>query len=176
MRAALRPVAAALALLAVLPAPARSDDSGPPRAILRHGDRRQAGRLIALRWTEPAGSEGCTSTLILSRVRYPSRGLPVGEGAFRARVRLTNPQRPRSVEVTARPRLDDQGDATGPRAGVSLRLRPRRPGGGDLRAWAAILTSRVEDELYLRVTARWRDGDSCGDRQRATWTFHVTAA
>jgi hypothetical protein len=175
MRVAFRPAAVALTLLVLLPGSSGAEDQGPPRAILRHGDLRQAGRLIALRWTEPAGSDGCTSTLVLSRVRYPTRGLPVGEGRFRARVRFTHPQRPRSVEVTARPRLDQQGDATGRPAEVRLQLRPRRPSGGDLRAWAAILTSRVEDELYLRVTARWRDRDACGDRQRATWTFHVAA-
>ena len=173
MRAAFWPAAILLALMAMAPSPVTAQ-GGPPRAILRHGDLRQAGKLIALRWTEPAGSEGCTSTLILSRLRYPARGFPVGEGRFRARIRFTSPERPRSVEVAAKPRLDGRGEATGRPAEVRLRLRPRRPG-GDLRAWAAILTSRVEDQLYVRVTARWRDSDPCGDRQRATWTFHVTA-
>jgi hypothetical protein len=175
MGAALRAAAATLALFVAAPFPALAHDHEPPRALLRHGTLEQEGRLIALRWTEPAGPDGCTSTLLLAKPRYPREGLPVGQGDFRARIRFAKPARPLSVQAVARPELDVEGDLTGRAADLAIRLRPRRPD-GDVRAWAAIVTSRVEEDLYLRVTARWRDRDGCGDKQRATWTFHVSAA
>ncbi len=174
MRAALRPAAAILALLSFIPSPAVAHDHRPPEVVLRHGDLEQRGRLVALRWTRPAGEEGCASTLIVKKPSYPGQGLPVRNGEFRARLRFIKPARPLSVKAEARPEVGADGDLAGPAADVGLRLRPRRPG-GDLAAWTALLHSRVQDHLYLRVSARWKDGDGCDDRQKATWTFHVSA-
>jgi len=106
MGAALRAAAATLALFVAAPFPALAHDHEPPRALLRHGALEQEGRLIALRWTEPAGPDGCTSTLLLAKPRYPREGLPVGQGDFRARIRFAKPARPLSVQAVARPELD----------------------------------------------------------------------
>jgi hypothetical protein len=149
-------------------------DHHPPRATLRHGSLFQEGRLLRYHWSAVTEDGGCVSSLILARDGYPHPSLPVGPGAFRARIRLSRPDRPVALEVAARD--GDPRDGTlGRRRRVAVTLRPRRPN-GEVIGWAAVLRSRVEDDLFLRVTGSWRDRQGCSGPQRATWAFHLSAS
>jgi hypothetical protein len=172
---AARAVAALAVLLVVLTegGVAFAHDHRPPRASLRHGSLLQEGRLLRYHWSSVTEDGGCVSSLILAREGYPHPSLPVEAGRFRARVRLSRPDRPVTLEVVAREK--DRDGTAGTRRRVAVTLRPRRPN-GEVIGWTAVLRSRVEDALFLRVTGAWRDREGCRGPQRATWTFHVSAA
>jgi hypothetical protein len=106
---------------------------------------------------------------------FPRPGLPVGPGPFRAALRLSRPDRPSELRVAARQGRGPGGRQPGAPQDVRFTLRPRRAG-EEVIGWSAILRSRVDEHLYLRVTGSWDDRQGCLGRQRATWRFHVSAA
>jgi hypothetical protein len=154
--------------------PADAHDHRPPRAVLRHGGLQQEGRLVRLHWSSSIEDGGCVSSLVLADVEYPERGLPVGEGRFRATLRLSSPERPAELAVVAREGRGDDGRTLGRRRDVRINLRPRRPNDRVI-GWTAVLRSRVRQDLYLKITGTWKDREGCLGSQRATWAFHVTA-
>jgi hypothetical protein len=147
-------------------------DHRPPRASLRHGSLFQEGRLLRYHWSSVTDDGGCVSSLIVAREGYPHPPLPVEPGRLRARIRLSRPDRPVALEVVAR-ETNSEG-SRGTRRRVAVTLRPRRPN-GEVIGWTAVLRSRVEGALFLRVTGAWRDREGCRGPQRATWTFYVAA-
>jgi hypothetical protein len=151
--------------------PSVAHDHRPPRATLRHGSLLQNGNLLRMHWSSSTKDGGCISSLIVAEERYPERGLPVGEGRFRAALRLERPDRPAGLRVVAR---EDDGRTQARRRDVGVSLRPRQPN-GRLIGWTAVLRSRVLQDLYLRVTATWNDREGCKGTQRATWLFLVSA-
>jgi hypothetical protein len=151
--------------------PSVAHDHRPPRATLRHGSLLQNGNLLRMHWSSSTKDGGCISSLIVAEERYPERGLPVGEGRFRAALRLERPDRPAGLRVVAR---EDDGRAQARRRDVGVSLRPRQPN-GRLIGWTAVLRARVLQDLYLRVTATWNDREGCKGTQRATWLFLVSA-
>jgi hypothetical protein len=168
-------LAGAVALLLLGPAlPTAAHDHRPPGAELRYGSLFQDGRLVRQRWSAKTDDGGCVSSLVVVDAAYPRPGLPVGGGRFRAALRLSRPDRPTDLTVVARDGRGPGGRRLGERRGISATLRPRRAG-GDVIGWAAVLASRVQDHLYLRVTGSWDDRQGCLGAQKATWLFHVTA-
>jgi hypothetical protein len=151
--------------------PSVAHDHRPPRATLRHASLLQEGNLLRMNWSSSTKDEGCVSSLIVAEEKYPEQGLPVGDGRFRAALRLDRPDRPTGLRVVAR---EDDGQAQTQRREVGVSLRPRQPN-GRLIGWTAVLRSRVVQDLYLRVTATWDDREGCKGTQRATWLFHVSA-
>jgi hypothetical protein len=164
-----------LAVLLVLSGviPAAAHDHRPPRAALRHGSLLQEGRLIKEHWSSSTEDGGCVSSLVVGQVRFPRPGLPVEVGRFRAALRFSRSARP-DLSVSARSGRGPGGRLPGKSQAVSSILRPRRSG-GEVIGWAAVLRSRVEDELYLRVTGTWADRQGCLGDQKAVWLFHVSA-
>jgi hypothetical protein len=166
-------VAVALAVVGG-PGAAVAHDHRPPRAELRFGSLLQEGRLFRYHWSSKTPEDGCVSSLIVADPGYPHPGLPVGPGKFRAAVRLSRPDRPTDLRVAAREGRGPGARQPGVSRDVSYTLRPRRAG-DEVIGWAAILRSRVDEHLYLRVTGSWDDRQGCLGRQRATWLLHVSA-
>jgi hypothetical protein len=169
------PASLALALVLCGVIPAAAHDHRPPRAELRYGSVLQQGRLIKEHWSSRTEDGGCVSSLVVGQARFPRPGLPVGPGRFRAALRLSRSDRPTDLSVSARQGRGLRGRLLGTSQPVAWTLRPRRAG-GQVIGWAAVLRSRVEDELYLRVTGTWDDRQGCLGDQRAVWLFHVSAA
>jgi hypothetical protein len=172
-----RRVAAALTVVLVVLSgviPATAHDHRPPRAELRYGSLLQEGRLIKEHWSSRTEDGGCVSSLVVGNARFPRPGLPVGAGRFRAALRLSRSERPADLSVSARRGRGPGGRLLGKSQAVASTLRPRRAG-GEVIGWAAVLRSRIEEELYLRVIGSWDDRQGCQGDQKAVWLFHVSA-
>jgi hypothetical protein len=154
--------------------PAEAHDHRPPKAELRFGSSLQKGRLVRNHWSSKT-EDGCISSLVVADPRYPRPGLPVGPGPFRAVLRLARTDRPTDLRVRAWEADADDRRRPGRRQDVAVGLRPRKPK-GEVIGWTGILRSRVERDLYLRVTGSWEDREGCLGPQRAIWLFHVTGA
>jgi hypothetical protein len=153
--------------------PAGAHDHRPPEAELRFGSLLQEGALVRYHWSSKVEG-GCVSSLVVADPGYPQPGLPVGPGRFRASLRLSRSDRPTELRVLAREASADDRRRPGRRADVAVTLRPRDPN-GEVVGWAAHIRSRVDRDLYLRVTGSWEDRQGCLGPQRAVWLFHLTA-
>lgn len=153
--------------------PAGAHDHRPPVAQLRFGSLLQEGPLVRYHWSSVTDEGGCISSLTIGSSPHPRPGLPVGPGRFHAALRLSHPDRPVDLRVVAREAGEEGQRGTSQAVGYSL--RPRRAG-GQIIGWAAVLRSRVQEHLYLRVTGSWFDRQGCLGPQRATWLFHVSAS
>lgn len=153
--------------------PAGAHDHRPPEAELRFGSLLQEGRLLRYHWSSRT-EDGCISSLVVARPDYPRPGLPVGPGRFQAALRLSRPDRPIELRVVAREARAEDRRQPGRHEDIGVTLRPRKPG-GEVIGWTALLRSRVERDLYLRVVGSWQDRQGCLGPQRAIWLFHVTA-
>ena len=176
-------VAATIAAVLIHGVPAEGDDHLPPDVTLRVGERQQVGRSSSGYWASPiAPPQGAPPgtycgawTWDPAPYPYPS-ALRVPRGDVRARIVFQKTHRPESVSIRGWTVVEESGERRGPRS-IGYSLHPVQEGDQAV-AWIADVTLRVRKHLYLDVSAEWSDqeGMGCsGQRQTATWNFHVRA-
>jgi len=142
-----------------------------PKTVLHLAGERQRGSLWSS--TDANGDGDTCSVGHGDGVPIPPwRAIRVEPGRFRGRIVLRRDDRPRRVTLKAYTETDDSGAVSGPREDVEWRLRARRR--GEERRWTIRLRSIVEDHLYLRLGAGWRDPSGCGG-DHGSWLFHIRA-
>ena len=151
-------------------------DRSPPSVTLHHGDDRQYGEPWTATWTTSSGHDLC-STLIADGIpaidpAAMDAALHVGTGLHELRFRFHTSKRPyKRIGISAWTAIDADGLPVGPSHRLPYRLVSERSHGHT--RWAALIRPIVSSDLYLNVSARWKDEGPCGGVDRSSWVFHV---
>ncbi len=160
----------ALAMVAVLAAPAHGHDHRMPDAFLETSAGEQRGAAYVSEWSHGDGRFCVTG--VGDGIRAwgePIRFVP-GEHLS---IRFDKTQRPQRVRVLAwRAGYPVVNEPVGPPETVETELERARHHGR--RVWRATFDAPLTPDLYLDVTAHWHDVDKCGS-QSVSWTFHARA-
>ena len=169
---AVHAVVVATAVLWSLPSSfARADDHRAPEAFLQAAKQRQQGARYHSDWVAPSGGEICSVGSGGGPIRF-RKPLHANEGPVRGRITLTKPHRPKSVDLVAWQKLDEDGQPEEPSEKIQVALRPKRRH-SEVVAWVVRFTAALEEHLYLSLDGRWRDRDGCGGTQLVQWSFHI---
>lgn len=149
-------------ILAGAKAPANAlEEEGPPKTALKEGERTlQKGRQGSYCWPMGPGSGACADYA----PRFPDVDR-VARGS-ELTVRILEPQRPRSFELTAYRRVDNNDYPMGEGQSVPFDWR-RVARNGKTVAWDAVFeVGQPDRHYYMDGFGVWRKGDS-------SWYFHV---
>ena len=165
-------VGACLAPVLIGPGAAVAHDHDPPKVVLHVAGGLQQGDPYGTHWKDRKG-RSCSVLSIDDVMRFgpPIHARP---GTVRGRIVLRKAHRPQDLDLVFWRELDEYGmPATAPEE-LAVRLAPKRRQ-GETVAYQARFEVILEDHVYLRLYAEWRDREGCGGYQSAYWTFHIAA-
>jgi len=167
-------MAAAALVVAVVPAPtAYAHDHRVPKTVLMKANQDfQTGiKVMDYRWIYPSSGTICAfqQATLVTRFRTADT---VAAGS-KLRVRILKIQRPRSFDIVAYKRVNENEIPIGKGRALPVTLR-RVLQDGQTVAWDAVFhTDRPNRDYYLISEGHWKDVEGCGGDQYAFWSFHV---
>jgi hypothetical protein len=153
--------------LSLWPGGATAHDHRIPRAKLVSKKAWQRGRLQSFCWV--TGRVNTNTACAGGAHSWPPRDRT--PGGRRAIVRINKVQRPRKLKLTRWRRIDDQQAPIGDGREVNYHLETTVHRGRIVQEARFHLPGK-RGHYYLRAFGVWRDTVS-GDRQNATWHFHL---
>ena len=167
-------ITAALVVVAVVQVPtAYAHDHRVPKTVLMKANQElQAGiKVMEYRWIYPSTGTICAfqQATLVTRFRVADT---VAAGS-KLRVRIFKTQRPRSFDIVAYRRVNENEIPIGKGRALPVSLR-RVLQDGETVAWDAVFrTDRPNRDYYLISEGHWKDVEGCGGGQYAFWSFHV---
>ncbi|MDX6662518.1 MAG: hypothetical protein QOG09_620 [Solirubrobacterales bacterium] len=154
-------------------ATAAAHDHRPPKTTLHVAGAFQRGSLYQFDWIRRYSRSTCVDTVADGVLDFPP-SMQTGPGPRSLVVKFHRRYRPkRHIRIASWSAVGTDGSPVGDPTYLSYSLSSR--GEGRQRRWLARFDVTVVTDVYLAVSARWRDHDGCGGTQGASWAFHVSA-
>jgi hypothetical protein len=152
---------------------ALAHDHRVPKTVLMEGHQElQAGiKVYEFKWIYPSTGTICAFQYATLVTRFRAADTVVA--GSKLRVRILKTQRPRSFDILAYKRVNENEIPIGKGRALPVTLR-RVLQEGETVAWDAVFrVDRPNRDYYLISEGHWKDVEGCGGDQYAYWSFHV---